>query len=464
MSTRESPTPRLSEEELKSEAMLRPKTLDEFVGQPELKANLSVFIKAAKQRGDALDHAIFYGPPGLGKTTLALIVANELGVPIKQTSGPAFQNSAELLGVLSHVETNQVVFIDEIHRLPRVLEEHMYQAMDSFRCELIVDKGPNARHYTLNLQPFTLIGATTRVGMITAPLRDRFGVVFRLDYYTPEDLKKIVVRSSTILDIAVSDEGATEIRAPRRAGRRGSPTGCSSGSGLRSGRGKDEHRPRDGRLRAETAQGGREGLDEMDRRILSSIVEKFGGGPVGVGSLAVAVSEEVETIEDVYEPFLIQQGFLQRTPRGRIATPLALAHLGLKSGPATDQTSSSRALTAMRLDAFDYHLPKSLIAQTPLEDRTVEPSHGRRPRDGRVRARDVSRSSFVFDAGRSARRQPVARDARAAFRPPVERGHGSNSSSRACSTTSTSRRSLIRCGAREPGRRSSERRALSRAG
>lgn len=324
---------------MKSEAILRPKTLDEFIGQPELKANLSVFIKAAKQRGEALDHAIFYGPPGLGKTTLALIVANELGVPIKQTSGPTFQNSAELLGVLSHVERNQVVFIDEIHRLPRVLEEHMYQAMDSLRCELIVDKGPNARHFTLNLQPFTLIGATTRVGMITAPLRDRFGVVFRLDYYTPEDLKKIVVRSAGILDIAVSDDGATEIA--RRA--RGTPRIANRllkrirDFAQVDGKKSIERDTADyalQRLKVDT-----KGLDEMDRRILLTIVEKFGGGPVGVGSLAVAVSEEVETIEDVYEPYLIQQGFLQRTSRGRIATPLALAHLGLKAGPAPDQSS-----------------------------------------------------------------------------------------------------------------------------
>ena len=337
MSTERIANPKLSVEELKSEAMLRPKTLDEFVGQPELKANLSVFIKAAKQRGEALDHTIFYGPPGLGKTTLALIVANELGVPIKQTSGPVFQNSAELLGVLSHVERNQVVFIDEIHRLPSVLEEHMYQAMDSLRCELIVDKGPNARHFTLNLQPFTLIGATTRVGMITAPLRDRFGVVFRLDYYTPEDLKKIVVRSSTILEIAVSDEGATEIARRSRGTPRIANRLLKRIRDFAQVEGKTSIDRDTADYALKRLKVDEKGLDEMDRRILSSIVEKFGGGPVGVGSLAVAVSEEVETIEDVYEPFLIQQGFLQRTPRGRIATPLAVAHLGLKPGPATDQ-------------------------------------------------------------------------------------------------------------------------------
>jgi Holliday junction DNA helicase RuvB len=330
--------PQPSVEEVKSEALLRPKTLDEFVGQLELKANLAVFIEAAKQRGDALDHVIFYGPPGLGKTTLAHIVANEMGVPIKHTSGPAFQNSAELLGVLSHVERNQVVFIDEVHRLPRVLEEHLYQAMDDLKCELIVDKGPNARHYTLNLEPFTLVGATTRVGMITAPMRDRFGVVFRLNFYEPEDLKNIVTRTAGLLDIGVSEDGATEIA--RRA--RGTPR--IANRLLKRIRdfaqvdGKDTI-DRDladyalSRLKVDDR-----GLDEMDRRILTYIVEKFGGGPVGIGSLAVAVSEEAETIEDVYEPFLIQAGFLKRTQRGRVTTPLALTHLGLTGDSGQDQT------------------------------------------------------------------------------------------------------------------------------
>ena len=322
-------SPKSSVDDIKSEALLRPKTLDDFVGQPELKSNLEVFIKAARQRGEALDHVIFYGPPGLGKTTLAHIVANELEVPIKHTSGPAFQTSAELLGVLSHVERNQVIFIDEIHRLPRVLEEHLYQAMDDFRCELIVDKGPNARHYTLNLEPFTLVGATTRVGMLTAPLRDRFGVVFRLDFYDPQELKKIIIRSAGLLDISVSDDGAAEISlrsrgTPRIANRllkrirdfaqvAGKSTIDRELADYAMGRLKVDHK----------------GLDEMDRRILSSIVENFGGGPVGIGSLAVAVSEEAETIEDVYEPFLIQAGFLKRTSRGRMTTPLALSHLGL---------------------------------------------------------------------------------------------------------------------------------------
>jgi Holliday junction DNA helicase RuvB len=322
-------SPSLSPDDAKSDALLRPRKLDEFVGQTELKDNLRVFIEAARQRREALDHVLLYGPPGLGKTTLAHIVANELEVPIKVTAGPTFQNAAELLGVLSHLENNQVVFIDEIHRLPRVLEEHLYQAMDSLKCELIVDKGPNARHYTLNIEPFTLIGATTRAGMITAPLRDRFGVVMRLDYYTPAELCTIIRRSAGILEIEITDDGADEIA--RRA--RGTPRVANRllkrtrDFAQVQGKGRIDRDAADfalGRLRVDAR-----GLDEMDRRILASIVQKFGGGPVGIQSLAVAVSEEQETLEDVYEPFLIQQGFLQRTPRGRVATPLALTHLGL---------------------------------------------------------------------------------------------------------------------------------------
>ena len=333
--------PGLVVDERKSEALLRPKKLDDFVGQQELKDNLRVFIQAAKGRGDALDHVLFYGPPGLGKTTLAHIVANELEVPIKLTSGPAFQNSAELLGVLSHVELHQVVFIDEIHRLPRVLEEHMYQAMDDLKCELIVDKGPNARHYTLNLEPFTLVGATTRAGMLTGPMRDRFGVVFRLDYYTPEDLKQIVIRSAELLEVGIDDAGAAEI-----AGRsRGTPRIANRllkrirDFAQVEGKGDIDCEIADyalGRLKVDAV-----GLDDMDRRILSSIIEKFGGGPVGIGSLAVAVSEEAETLEDVYEPFLIQAGFLKRTSRGRVTTPAAMTHLGL-GGSASTQTDSDK--------------------------------------------------------------------------------------------------------------------------
>jgi len=330
--------PGFSPDDAKSDALLRPRRLEEFVGQNELKENLSVFIEAARARKEALDHVLLYGPPGLGKTTLAHIIASELDVPIKVTSGPAFQNAAELLGVLSHVEKNQVVFIDEIHRLPRILEEHMYQAMDSLKCELIVDKGPNARHYTLNIEPFTLVGATTRAGMITAPLRDRFGVVMRLDFYSPGELCTIIHRSAGILGIEISEDGAEEIArrsrgTPRIANRLLKRTRDFAQV---QGKGSIDRAAADFAL--ERLRVDQRGLDEMDRRILQSIVQKFGGGPVGIASLAVAVSEEQETIEDVYEPFLIQQGFLQRTPRGRVATPLALTHLGLAPAPAEGDT------------------------------------------------------------------------------------------------------------------------------
>ncbi len=321
--------PAISPDDAKSDALLRPRKLEEFVGQTELKENLRVFIDAAKQRHEALDHVLLYGPPGLGKTTLAHIVANELEVPIKITSGPAFQNAAELLGVLSHIEKNQVVFIDEIHRLPRILEEHMYQAMDSLKCELIVDKGPNARHYTLNIEPFTLIGATTRAGMITAPLRDRFGVVMRLDFYTPQELCTIIKRSAGILEIEVSDDGADEIARRARGTPRIANRLLKRTRDFAQVQGKKSIDREAADFALKRLRVDERGLDEMDRRILTSIVQKFGGGPVGIQSLAVAVSEETETLEDVYEPFLIQQGFLQRTPRGRIATPLALTHLGL---------------------------------------------------------------------------------------------------------------------------------------
>ncbi|MBN1885287.1 MAG: Holliday junction branch migration DNA helicase RuvB, partial [Candidatus Krumholzibacteriota bacterium] len=293
--------PAMTPDEAQSESRLRPRTLSEFVGQEKTKANLSVFIEAARRRKEPLDHVLLYGPPGLGKTTLANIIARELGVNIRTSSGPVFQNPAELLGILTQIEGRDVVFIDEIHRLNRVVEEHLYPAMEEFRCELIVDKGPHARHYSLTVEPFTLVGATTRAGMITPPLRSRFGVSIRLDFYTPGDLLTIVRRSAGLLGIEIDEEGAAEIAARSR----GTPR--IANRLLRrvrdfaeiEGRGVIDRAMADFAL--DRLEVDARGLNDMDRRILRTIVEKFAGGPVGINSLAVAVSEEGETIEDVYE-------------------------------------------------------------------------------------------------------------------------------------------------------------------
>ncbi|MCU0638672.1 MAG: Holliday junction branch migration DNA helicase RuvB [Candidatus Krumholzibacteria bacterium] len=324
--------PALTPDEIQSESKLRPKTIDEFVGQERLKENLQVFIQAARNRGEQLDHVLLYGPPGLGKTTLAHIIARELGVNIRTSSGPVFQSPAELLGILTQLETRDVLFIDEIHRLGRVVEEHLYPAMEEFRCELIVDKGPHARHYSLPIEPFTLIGATTRAGMITPPMRSRFGVVLRLDFYSPDDLLRIIHRSAGLLEVVIDDEGAREIS--RRS--RGTPR--IANRLLRRIRDFAEVKG-EGRIDREMAdyalgmlEVDAKGLNEMDRRILSTIIDKFSGGPVGINSLTVAVAEEPETIEDVYEPFLIQEGLLQRTSRGRIVTDSGYAHMNASRG------------------------------------------------------------------------------------------------------------------------------------
>ena len=328
-------SPEQIEGELQSEARLRPTSLDEYVGQERVKENLRVFVAAARQRGEPLDHVLLCGPPGLGKTTLAHILAHEMEATIKVTSGPVFMTPADLLSVLSHLKGGQVLFIDEVHRMSRVVEEHLYPALEERRCELIVDKGPNARHYSLALEPFTLVGATTRPGMLSGPLRSRFGMTIRLDYYAAQELHRIVMRSARLLEIEVTEDGAAEIA--RRA--RGTPR--IANRLLRRCRdfAQVEHR---GVVDLEVARYSLErleidarGLDEMDRRLLRTIVEKFGGGPVGVATLASALSEDEETLEDVYEPYLIQEGLLARTARGREATPLAYEHLGIKRGTGT---------------------------------------------------------------------------------------------------------------------------------
>jgi len=316
------------------EYSLRPKLLREFIGQEKLKQNLAISIQAAKERGEVLDHILLYGPPGLGKTTLAAIIANELSVAFQATSGPVIVDKGDLAAILSNVEKFQVLFIDEIHRLNTQLEEVLYPALEDYHIDYIVGQGPGARTIKLNINPFTLVGATTRAGLLSGPLRSRFGIVHRLDFYTPQELEIIVLRSAEILNIAVDSKGAAEIA--RRS--RGTPRVVNRL--LRRVRDYAQVKA-DGRITAPVANAALEmlevdryGFDEADRKLLLTIIEKFGGGPVGVNTLAASLSEEVDAIEEMYEPFLIQVGFLHRTPRGRVATPLAYEYFGIKPGEA----------------------------------------------------------------------------------------------------------------------------------
>lgn len=312
------------------EMALRPTTLEEFVGQAKVVENLKVFIEAARGRGEALDHVLLYGPPGLGKTTLAYIIANQLSVDIKTTSGPVLDKAGDLAGILTNLQAREVLFIDEIHRLNHVVEEYLYSAMEDFRLDIMIDRGANARSIQLNLPHFTLIGATTRAGLLTAPMRARFGVVLRLDYYRAEDLFHIIKRSAQLLKVEVDEPGVMEIAKRSR----GTPRVANRL--LRRTRDFAQVRA-EGKITREVADGALEmlevdrlGLDEMDKRILRTIIEKYNGGPVGINTIAVAVGEESETIEEIYEPFLIQEGFIKRTPRGRMATPFAYQHLNYK--------------------------------------------------------------------------------------------------------------------------------------
>ncbi len=310
------------------ENSIRPGQISDFAGQAQTIENLRIFIKAAKIRGEALDHVLFHGPPGLGKTTLSRIVANELGVSIKETSGPVIEKPADLAGLLTGLEANDVLFIDEIHRLSTVVEEYLYAAMEDYRIDIMIDTGPNARSIQINLNPFTLIGATTRSGLLTAPLLSRFAIKARLEYYTAETLNKIIQRSAAILNVAISASAVAEI------GRRSRGTPRIANGLLRRVRDFAQVL-NDGEVDLGITQHALKalnvdeyGLDDMDNRILLAIIEKFKGGPVGLTTIATAVGEEAGTIEEVYEPFLIQQGFLQRTPRGREVTAKAYEHLG----------------------------------------------------------------------------------------------------------------------------------------
>ncbi len=332
--TSENTTNEQSSTEKEFENTLRPSAFEEFSGQQKIVENLKIFIAAAKKRGESLDHVLFTGPPGLGKTTLAFIIAHEMGTDIKVTSGPVLDKPADLAGILTNLNEGDVLFIDEIHRVNAVVEEYLYSAMEDFRLDIMIDSGPSARSIQLALPKFTLVGATTRAGLLTAPLRARFGITNRLDYYSPEILFRIIVRSATILGIEIDKEGASEIAkrsrgTPRIANRllRRCRDFAEADTKLSHHKGVITKEVAQHSLKALEVD--EHGLDEMDKRILHAIIDKHNGGPVGVSTLAVAVGEEAGTIEEVYEPYLILEGFINRTPRGREATKLAYQHFGL---------------------------------------------------------------------------------------------------------------------------------------
>ena len=324
------------EDDAQYESGLRPRTLDEYIGQDKIRENLLVAITAARQRGEALDHVLLYGPPGLGKTTLAHVIANELGVAMRPTAGPVIERPGDLAAILSNLQAREVLFIDEVHRMAPAIEEILYPAMEDYELDIVIGEGPGARSVKIPVQPFTLIGATTRTGLLTSPLRARFGIVLRLDFYTEKDIQEIVLRSARILGVEIERDAAGELAARAR----GTPRVANRL--LRRVRDYAQVRA-DGRITRDVADRALKmlevdghGFDEVDRRLLLTIIEKFGGGPVGVGTLAAALSEERDAIEDIYEPFLIQIGFLERTPRGRVATRRAYEFFGLNS-PGRDR-------------------------------------------------------------------------------------------------------------------------------
>ena len=318
------------EEDLRTEGNLRPQLLDDYIGQEKAKKNLKIYIEAAKQRGDALDHVLFYGPPGLGKTTLAGIIANELGVHIKVTSGPAIEKPGEMAAILNNLQENDVLFVDEIHRLNRQVEEVLYPAMEDYAIDIMIGKGATARSIRLDLPKFTLVGATTRAGLLTAPLRDRFGVVHHLEFYTEEELQTIIIRSAKVLGVEIDHAGALEMAKRSR--------GTPRLANRLLKRVRDFAQVKyDGKITKEVAdfamdllEVDRYGLDQTDRLLLTTMIERFSGGPVGLDTLSAAIGEDAGTIEDVYEPYLIKNGFLLRTPRGRMVTELTYHHLGIK--------------------------------------------------------------------------------------------------------------------------------------
>jgi Holliday junction DNA helicase RuvB len=321
-------TPEPLGDDTSAEASLRPSKLDEFVGQAKVRENLQIAIEAARSRGEPLDHALFFGPPGLGKTTLAILLAKEMGVSLRTSSGPVLERPGDLVGLLTNLKKGDVLFIDEIHRLRPALEEFLYPAMEDWRVDVRISEGPHAETVPMQIEPFTLIGATTRYGLLTPPMRARFGMVERLHFYPPEDLARIVTRSAKILDVKTDEAGAFEIA--RRS--RGTPRVANrllrrvrDYATVRAGGAIDRETAMAALARLDVDEFG---LDDMDKRIVTAIIEKFDGGPVGLNTIAVAVGEDAGTLEEVYEPFLIQQGFLQRTPRGRAATPTAYKHFG----------------------------------------------------------------------------------------------------------------------------------------